>query len=60
MEQSGPAGGLPCARPAGLAGGGRPVWEGKQAGDRDFGYFLVDADVEFEFTWNSEGVVSVS
>ena len=39
---------------------GWPVWVGKQAGDNDFGDFLVDADVEFEFTWNSEGVVSVS
>lgn len=39
---------------------GWPVWAGKQAGDNDFGYFLVDEDVEFEFTWNSEGVVSIS
>ncbi len=39
---------------------GWPIWAGKQAGDNDFGYFLVDADVGFEFTWNSEGVVSVS
>ena len=39
---------------------GWPVWAGKQAGDNDFVYFLVDADVEFEYTWNSEGVVSVS
>jgi len=39
---------------------GWPNWVGKQAGDSDFGVFLVDADVEFEFTWNSEGVVSVS
>ena len=39
---------------------GWPVWAGKQAGDSDFGDFLMDADVEFEFTWNSEGVVSVS
>ena len=37
-----------------------PVWAGKQAGDNGFGYFLVDADVEFEYTWNSEGVVFVS
>jgi len=39
---------------------GWPVWAGKQAGDNDFEYFLMDADVEFEYTWNSEGVVSVS
>ena len=39
---------------------GWPIWAGKQAGDNDLGYFLMDADVEFEYTWNSEGVVSVS
>ena len=39
---------------------GWPIWAGKQAGDNDFGYFLMDSDVEFEYTWNSEGVVSVS
>ncbi len=39
---------------------GWPSWAGKQAGDNDVGYFLMDADVGFEFTWNSEGVVSVS
>ena len=37
-----------------------PIWVGKQAGDNDLGYFLMDADVEYEYTWNSEGVVSVS
>lgn len=39
---------------------GFPIWAGKQAGDNDFGYFLMDADVGFEFRWTSEGVVSVS
>ena len=39
---------------------GWPIWAGKQAGDNDFGYFLMDADVEYEYTWNSEGVVSAS
>jgi type IV pilus assembly protein PilA len=49
----------PRATPLGdLAGW--PVWAGKQAGDNDFGVFLVDADVEFEYSWNNEGVVSVS
>ncbi len=38
---------------------GWPIWAGKQAGDNDFGYFLMDADVEYEYTWNSEGVVSL-
>ena len=49
----------PRAAPLGdLAGW--PIWAGKQAGDNDFGYFLMDADVEYEYTWNSEGVVSAS
>ena len=39
---------------------GWPIWVGKQAGDGDFDDFLIDADVEFEFTWNSQGVISVS
>ena len=39
---------------------GWPIWVGKQAGDSDFDDFLIDVDVEFEFTWNSQGVVSLS
>jgi hypothetical protein len=39
---------------------GWPIWVSKQVGDSDFDDFLIDVDVEFEFTWNSQGVVSVS
>jgi prepilin-type N-terminal cleavage/methylation domain-containing protein len=50
---------VPRAAPLGDLNGW-PLWVGKQVGDNDFGVFLVDADVEFEYSWNNEGVVSVS
>jgi type IV pilus assembly protein PilA len=50
---------IPRAAPLGDLTGW-PNWIGKQAGDNDFGVYLVDADVEFEYSWNNEGVVFVS
>lgn len=58
MLDNGIASVAPHAVPVGNLAGW-PIWPGKQAGGSDLGDFLVDADVEFEYNWNSEGVVSL-